>query len=121
VVADVARLAAQFHALNSGSSSSSGAAERQRVTTAVAPFPLNTALPVEADYEHSGDWYVRLVDDQGEPHEAQVEAAAEAAKVRIVTLDHLPDFVVLAPNRSSAIQNFCREVGSSTCMPIISP
>jgi homoserine dehydrogenase len=118
VVADVARLAAQFHALNNNG----GAAERVRVTTATAPFPLNTALPVETDYEHSGDWYVRLlvVDQGAAPSEARLEAAADATKVRIVSLDHLPEFVVLAPSRSSAVQAFCREVGSTTCMPIIS-
>jgi homoserine dehydrogenase len=123
VVADVARLAAQFHALNNNGGV---ATDRQRVTTATAPFPLNTALPVETDYGHSGDWYVRLlVVDQSEaapeaPDAArQLQAAAEATKVRIVSLDHLPDFVVLAPSRSSAVQAFCREVRSSTCMPII--
>jgi homoserine dehydrogenase len=110
VVADIARLATQFHAKSSGTD------VRSPLTSSTAPFPLNTSLPIEPNYFHAGDWYVRL--DEG-ISECTLQSAAEKHGVKVSGLQYLPGFVTLESNRHVAVQGFCQEVGSTMYMPIV--
>jgi homoserine dehydrogenase len=110
VVADVARLATRFHASKNTSGGPSP------LISLTAPFPLSASLPVESNYFHAGDWYVRLGNG---PAASDIQDAALKHGVTISSLQHLPGFVTLASNHHSSVTGFCQEVGSTMYMPIL--